>query len=224
MSEQNTETAIDLERTANLPVSEGVHTFVIIEETETMGPSGYAYWAFTCVPETSGEENKTARFGVSTGATSRWRMEQFLDAVNAPKAGAAKIHQFHGRRFRATVEHRDYEGRAQADLKDLYPPTAPAVRVAAMPPQESAPEPVTTKAPPPPATITRRVAGTNGNAPAAKTAPAGKTVPAAKTITKTAPVTRNNATEPGKGKPAGKPGKPTSKLPADATSGEDIPF
>ncbi len=111
---------IDLDRVANSPVTEGIHTFEIIGGEEGEGAKG-AYWRFTLACKTPGEENKSASFIVSLSPQSRWRLELFLDAVRAPKKGTATIDKFIGRTFRAKVVHEEFEGRVQARLTDLFP-------------------------------------------------------------------------------------------------------
>lgn len=194
---------VDLERIANQPVSEGMHTFTIVDAIATRGPSGYPYWNFTVVPETAGEENKTARVGVSLSPKARFFMEKFLDAVQAPKGGRAKMNQFLNKRFRGEVKHEDYQGSPQARIDEMFPVTT----VSATPPAQAAPAPA-------PAVQRRVVASANGTAaksapaPTASKAPAGK--PVSKTATKSATKT---AVKTVKG-----------KLPKDAADGDDIPF
>lgn len=193
---------VNLERTANQPVSEGVHSFKIVDGEEGEGPKG-AYWKFTCVCETEGETDKTVRMFASLSPAARWRFEIFLDAVGAPTSGKITMSKFFGKRFRAQITHEDYNGRPQANIGEMYPATTPSAvpqpsavasgvtrRVvnAAPPPAAAKPTPVTVN---PPATV-----ASNGKG-AVKTAP--------KTATKTV----------AKGK--------AGKVPAD-TQGDNIPF
>lgn len=126
---------IDLSRTANTPVTEGIHPFKIVSGEEAEGPKG-PYWKFNCTCLTPGEEGKNVFTIVSLSPQARWRLEIFLDAVAAPSSGAATIDKFVGRQFRAKVTHEMYEGRTQARLADMFPmtsgkvaPASPAVTI-----------------------------------------------------------------------------------------------
>lgn len=118
---------IDLNRTSNVPVTEGIHTFEIIAGDEGEGAKG-AYWKFTMACQTPGEDGKNVLFIVSLSPQARWRLELFLDAVRAPQTGTATVENFIGRKLRAKVVHEEYEGRVQARLAELFPAvrTAPA--------------------------------------------------------------------------------------------------
>lgn len=111
---------VDLTRVADQPVTEGVHPFTIVGFDEGEGQKG-PYWKFTMRCDSPGEEGKTLLHFVSLTPQARWRLEIFLDAVGAPGNGAATADKFMNRRLRGNVEHQDYEGRAQARLKEMYP-------------------------------------------------------------------------------------------------------
>lgn len=113
---------IDLERVGNDPVSAGIHTFKITSFTEGEGEKG-AYWKFDCECETPSEKGKSVPVFLSLTPQSRWKLEIFLDAVNAPKAGAATADKFIGRRFRGSVEMGEYNGRPQAKINEMFPVT-----------------------------------------------------------------------------------------------------
>jgi hypothetical protein len=122
MSEQQFQ--INLDRTANVPLSEGMHTFQISAGTEGEGQKG-PYWKFDLVCLTPGDEDKAPKpLFVSLTPQARWRLEIFLDAVGAPSSGAATIDKFIGRKFRGQVKHETYEGRLQATVSDLFPLTS----------------------------------------------------------------------------------------------------
>jgi len=111
---------INLERTANVPVTEGIHTFEIISADEGEGAKG-AYWKFTLSCQTPGEEGKNVIFIASLSPQARWRLELFLDAVRAPAKGVATVDKFIGRKLRGKVVHEEYEGRMQARIAELFP-------------------------------------------------------------------------------------------------------
>ena len=122
MSDQD-QFSVSLDRTANSPVSEGVHVFTIASGEEAEGPKG-PYWKFVLACQTPAEAGKQVFHIVSLTPQSRWRLELFLDAVNAPKTGNASISQFVGRSLRAQITHQDYEGRPQARVGEMWPVTS----------------------------------------------------------------------------------------------------
>lgn len=116
---------IPLDRTANMPVTEGIHPFKVISFEEGEGDKG-PYWLFHCQCLTPGEETKnTVRLFCSLTPQSRWRLELFLDAVGAPKTGSATADKFVGRMFRGKVSHGEYQGRPQANIDEMWPVNAP---------------------------------------------------------------------------------------------------
>ena len=111
---------INLERTANVPVTEGIHTFEIVSGEEGEGAKG-AYWKFTLSCLDPDEEGKNTSLILSLSPQSRWRLELFLDAVHAPTKGFATADKFIGRRLRGKVVHEEYEGRVQPRVTELFP-------------------------------------------------------------------------------------------------------
>jgi hypothetical protein len=111
---------IPLARTANVLIAEGVHPFTIIGGDEGEGAKG-PYWSFDIRCDTPSEDNKTMKMFVSLSQQARWRLELFLDAVGAPDTGAATIDKFFNRRFRGSVEIEEYNGRPQAQIKEMFP-------------------------------------------------------------------------------------------------------
>lgn len=120
---------VDLVRTADQPITEGVHPFTIVGFNEAEGDKG-PYWAFTMRCDTPSEDGKTLMHYVSLTPQARWRLEIFLDAVKAPASGSATADKFVGRRLRGNVKHEPYNGRLQAKIQEMYPlsqePSAPA--------------------------------------------------------------------------------------------------
>lgn len=112
---------VSLDRVANQPVSEGLHGFTVadIEETESAN-SHNPMWVVTLACLTEAEAGKEARMYLVLTDAARWKFEQFLDAVGAPSTGTAKAHQFVGRRLKAQVTHRTYEGRLQANIEQMF--------------------------------------------------------------------------------------------------------
>ena len=121
---------VDLERTANQPVSEGIHLFTIKSGEEATSSSGNPMWVFTLACNTAGEEGKEVRYFAVLSQSARWKFELFLDAMNAPKTGSAVMSQFIGRQLRAQITHEDYEGHAQARVGEMFPVNSKPVATA----------------------------------------------------------------------------------------------
>jgi len=118
---------IPLDRTANTPVTEGIHPFSISDITEGISKSQNPMWTVTLSCLTPGEEGKTATLFLVLTEAARWKLEIFLDAVIAPKTGAAQASQFLNRKLRCQITHEEYEGRMQAKVGDMWPMTTALV-------------------------------------------------------------------------------------------------
>ena len=116
---------VSLDRTANQPVSEGIHPFAVATFSEGEGNAG-AYWRFDCQCLTPGEEGKMVALFLSLTPQSRWKLEIFLDAVKAPATGSVTADKFIGRKFRGQVVHGEYNGRPQAKIDQMWPLSAAA--------------------------------------------------------------------------------------------------
>lgn len=148
---------IDLTRTGGALISQGVHPLVVSDVMEGEGKTA-PYWLFEVTSQIKGEEGKTARVLVSLSSASRWRLEIFLNATGAPDEGKAVASQFIGRKFMGQVVHEKYEGRPQANVKDMWAVGAktenvqPAAPVIVKKAEVAAPEPLAPAQPlaPPP--------------------------------------------------------------------------
>ena len=122
---------VSLDRTANVPLPEGVHLFQITDGSEGEGAKG-PYWKFDTTCLTVGEEGKAPKpLYISLAPQSRWKLEIFLDAVGAPSTGAATVEKFVGRQFRGNIKHEEYEGRISAAIGEMFPKSASAAGTAA---------------------------------------------------------------------------------------------
>lgn len=110
---------IDLERQANKLVPEGVHEFTIVDSGIGQGNSG-AYWRLAC--EAEGDLGMLTVF-LSMSPAARWKLEQFLNAINAPTTGKMHYSELVGKRFRGLVRHEEYEGQKRATVDTFYPVT-----------------------------------------------------------------------------------------------------
>jgi hypothetical protein len=121
---------VPLERTANTPISEGVHLFTIKDFEEGESSNGNPMWTFTLACNTPTEEGKEVRMYLVLTPNARWKLENFLDAMRAPANGTVTADKFVGRQMRAQITHEMYEGRAQARVGEMFPVTQAASPVA----------------------------------------------------------------------------------------------
>ncbi len=121
---------INFERGSGIP--EGLHYFRLSSVEEKSGPKG-TYFEFTCtVEERSDCAGETLPLRLSLSANARWKVDEFLDAVQAPEAGKGTFQQFVGQMVRGKVEHSEYDGRPKSEIVNVLPmdvaaPPAPPV-------------------------------------------------------------------------------------------------
>lgn len=115
-------TEIDFSRTSGL-IDLGTHTFQVTDRSrEDMGPSGDPCWYLICKVISAGENrDKELLHTISLGASSRWKMDEFLDGVGAPRKGKGSLGQFIGKKFRASVGQGVYEGKDRSTLESIMP-------------------------------------------------------------------------------------------------------
>lgn len=122
MAENQQGTPVDLTRTAG-EVSEGVHTVRIIDWEQREGNAG-PYWNYTLeVQEDSVDNGKRLWHIVSLSPAARWRLEEFLDAVGAPRSGQAFGPDFVGSFMRVHVKHEEFDGKMRARIVGVLPPS-----------------------------------------------------------------------------------------------------
>jgi len=116
-------TQVDLSRTSGL-IDLGTHTFQITERSkEEMGPSGEPYWQVICKVISPGEnQGRELMHSVSLGQPSRWKMDEFLDGIGAPKRGKWSIDQCIGKKFRATIGQDTYNGKLKSIIEAFVAP------------------------------------------------------------------------------------------------------
>jgi len=114
-------TSIDLSRTSGL-VDLGTHTFQITERSsEEVGDSG-EYWRLICKVISPGDnQGKEIMHQISLGYASRWKMDEFLDGIGAPKKGKWTLEQSVGKKFRASVAHDTYNGKLKSIFESILP-------------------------------------------------------------------------------------------------------
>ena len=113
-------TSVDLSRTSGL-IDLGTHTFQVTDRSkEDMGPSGDPCWYIICKVISAGEnQGKELMHTISLGASSRFKMDEFLDGVGAPKKGKGSLEQFIGKKFRASVGSDSYQGKPKSTLETI---------------------------------------------------------------------------------------------------------
>jgi hypothetical protein len=112
---------IDLKRNSGIP-SLGTHLFKITETEEDTGSTGYEYWKLTLICQTPGDdEGKKATAFVSHSPKARFKMDELLDAIDAPRQGRFRREQLHGKILRGTVVHDEREGRVYANVDNFLP-------------------------------------------------------------------------------------------------------
>lgn len=120
-------TEVDLQR-QNSVVSEGTHTFKIEASEEKMGGSGFPYWNFRLKCLDEGPDKGQAVWAIiSLSPTARFKLDQFLDAVDAPTKGKISHEHFVGKTLRATVKWETYNGSITAK-PDVYLPAGAPVQ------------------------------------------------------------------------------------------------
>lgn len=125
---------IPLERRANL-ISETYHRFVVVDGEIREGQKG-KYINFVCeVAEGGPEDGMRVYHMVSMTPASRFRMDEWLNALRFPENGNARLQDFFGRTFIGlvytdTYEKKDDEGhitkRKSSKLEEIAPEVDPS--------------------------------------------------------------------------------------------------
>jgi hypothetical protein len=85
-----------------------------------MPDSGTPGWRIICKVISPGDDQgKELLHFISLGATSRWKMDEFLDGIDAPKKGKWSLEQCFGKKFRASVSHDVYNGKQVTKLETI---------------------------------------------------------------------------------------------------------
>ena len=109
----------DLTRSSGAPTI-GIHTFRVERVREDEGDAG-PYFGLSCVCQDEGDDQgKEVYHILSLSAASRFRVDEFLDAINAPKKGKASRDLFQGKVFRGEVIIDEYQGKQRAAFKNVF--------------------------------------------------------------------------------------------------------
>jgi hypothetical protein len=115
---------IDLQRGSGV-IPEGIHRFVIVDAIVREGPSGDPYINLTLDVDGGEFEGQRVWSTVSLGQKSRWKMDEFLDAIGADTEGRIKvsdiIRRCKGVRVLGLIAHQTYEGKTRPSIKTLMP-------------------------------------------------------------------------------------------------------
>lgn len=113
-------TAFDLKRNSGMP-SLGTHTFMVVRGMERDGPK-YPYALLFCkVIDEDEDREKQASLLLSHSPDARFRVDAFLDAIQASEQGQATLEDFVGKTFRGVVEHDTFEGTLRAKIAQTMP-------------------------------------------------------------------------------------------------------
>ena len=137
-------------------ITEGLHYFRLTSVEEKSGPKGPYYEYICTVEERSDFLGETLPLRLSLSSNARWKVDEFLDAVQAPEQGKGTFQQFVGQMVRGKVVHGEYEGRPKAEIANVLPmdvaaPAPPPTTATPAPaPTETAAPDLLTPAPTPP--------------------------------------------------------------------------
>jgi len=113
---------ISTERTAGT-ISEGCHLMKILELEERDGPTGYPYINVTLqVTERSVDNDKRLWTVLSLSPKARFKIEEFLDAMEVKPGGEVDLMGFAGRNIYGIVQHEMYNGKLQSRIDRFVTP------------------------------------------------------------------------------------------------------
>jgi len=106
---------IDLDRNTGLP-TEGTHLFKVTAAKETPNKnSGDPQWVldFTC-QDAGPDQGTVMSVFMQTVGKGRFVLNEFLDAIEAPKKGQMRVEDTMGKLVRITVVHEEYNAKMSA--------------------------------------------------------------------------------------------------------------
>jgi len=103
------------------PVAAGFHYARLTEMIQKTGPKG-DYWEYTVVvEETSPDNGRELPLRISLTPAARWKMDEFLDAVEAAPEGEARGSQYLGKLIKVHVLETEYNDRPKAEIDAIFP-------------------------------------------------------------------------------------------------------
>jgi hypothetical protein len=117
---------IDLGRNAKEVVAEGMHLCEIAGCDSKQSSSGNAYLSlrFKIIGDSDPDQGKSVWGRLMLTPASRWKLEEFLDAVVAPTAGRWSPDKFLGKVLKVQVTHEEYQGETRANVDKYFPTSA----------------------------------------------------------------------------------------------------
>ena len=103
---------IDASRDTGMP-SEGTHLFKVSRAEEKQNGEGHLQWIVELTCQDSGSDQGlkyTEFFFVEASHNARWKFNQFLDGVDAPKKGSLEVGWLMNKLLRVTIVHDEWEG------------------------------------------------------------------------------------------------------------------
>ena len=126
---------INLKRSSGLP-SQGVHLFKITKAEEKESTSGNPMWVLTCVCQTAGDDQGLQMpVFLSLTDAARFKVDEFLDAIEADKHGSLEVGECVGKLLRIAVQHAPYQGNMRANPFKMLPASSKQIVDIPAPPE-----------------------------------------------------------------------------------------
>jgi len=114
-TDENPVYKVDLSRSTGL-VSAGVHEFKVIKTSDGLGQAGPYIRLICAVQEAGPEQGMEGLLQLSLSDASRWKLNAFLDSIDAPRNGQVIHSFFMGKKFRAKIAHDETDSGARASF------------------------------------------------------------------------------------------------------------
>jgi hypothetical protein len=113
-------TPVDLARNSGVP-TEGIHLFKITEGKEQLSKtSGEPMWVLTLVCQDGEDKGKIVTVFMSLAPKARFKIDQLLDAIDAPKHGTVTVEQIPGHNIKGAVVYGEYNGSPTANIQGMW--------------------------------------------------------------------------------------------------------
>lgn len=114
-------TSIELRRTTGL-VSLGTHSFKVSPKSEEDQGDAGPYWRVIAEVISPGDDQgKEVMHSLSLSPKARFKMDEFLDGIGAPKKGSWTLEQSIGKTFRGSVGTDTYQGKPKSVINSIIP-------------------------------------------------------------------------------------------------------
>ena len=113
--------AIELNRNSGLP-AEGTQLYKITNAEEKASSSGDPMWVVTFTCQTASEDQgKEFNSFFPLSQAARFKVNELLDAVKAPKVGKWEARDLVGKVLKIAVQHQEYNGRPSVNTYAMMP-------------------------------------------------------------------------------------------------------